>query len=130
MPEAQREGGQTISASSFLLRASSVVEVVPEKLFYVSGAFNRRWVKIGGRADGTLSNLRTFVKQGECGSAVDREGRLYVAGNLVYAWHGKGEPPGSIRLPGRSTSLAVGGKDGKILFRVVRSSLYLYKIVN
>lgn len=82
------------------------------------------------RADETLSNLRTFAKQSEFGAVVEREGRVYVADGSMYVWNGKGEPAGVSRMPERPTSLMVGGKEGKILFMAVRSSLYRYKIAN
>lgn len=124
------DGVTVVPVYSDLLRASSVTEAMAGKPFYASDEFNRRLVKTDVRTDGTLANLRTFVKQGEFGSAVDREGRVYVADGHTYIWNKKGESAGVIRMPERPTSLVVGGEDGKTLFMAARFSLYRYKIAN
>lgn len=109
-------------------RSSSTVEAWPGKTFYASDEYNRRTVQATVLPDGTLSELRTFVPQGEFGSAVDGDGNVYVADGHVYIFDPEGKPIGSIRMPERPTSLVVGGTDGHTLFIAARSSLYRYTI--
>ena len=78
--------------------------------------------------DGTLTNLTHFVNQGEFGSAVDKQGNVYVGDGHVYVFNDKGERINIIRMPERPTSLVVAGKDGNTLFVAARSSLYRYTI--
>ena len=48
--------------------------------------YDRRMVKMDVANDGTLSILSYFVEQGEFGSAVDKEGNLYVADGEIYVF--------------------------------------------
>ena len=76
------------------------------------------------QADGSLANLREFGKlrggQGGDGSAVDAQGRLYVAtGASADVFSPKGEFLGSIPGPRGMHGVAFGGKDKKTLFGIV-----------
>ena len=51
-------------------------------------------VKMDVANDGTLSNLSYFVEQGEFGSAVDKEGNLYVADGEIYVFDKDGKKKG------------------------------------
>ena len=75
-------------------------------------------------ADGSLANQREFGKlrggQAGDGSAVDTEGRLYVAtGSSVDVFSPKGDFLGSIRGPQGLHGTAFGGRDKKTLFGIV-----------
>jgi gluconolactonase len=75
-------------------------------------------------ADGSLKNQREFAKlrggQGGDGSAVDAEGRLYVAtGASVDVFARDGAFLGSIRGPQGLHGTAFGGPDKKTLFGIV-----------
>jgi len=76
------------------------------------------------RADGALANQREFGTlrggQGGDGSAVDEQGRLYVAtGASVDVFSAAGEFLGSIRGPQGLHGTAFGGPDKKTLFGIV-----------
>jgi gluconolactonase len=76
------------------------------------------------QADGSLAGLREFAKlrggQGGDGSAVDSEGRVYVAtGSSADVFSPKGEFLGSIPGPRGMHGVAFGGKDKKTLFGIV-----------
>lgn len=76
------------------------------------------------KADGSLANQREFAKlrtgRGADGSAVDGEGRLYVAtGQAVDVFSPKGEFLGSIAGPQGLHGVAFGGVDMKTLYGIV-----------
>jgi sugar lactone lactonase YvrE len=76
------------------------------------------------QADGSLSNLREFgmLRGGQAGdgSAVDQEGRVYVAtGASVDVFAPDGKFLGSIRGPQGLHGTAFGGPDKKTLFGIV-----------
>ncbi len=76
------------------------------------------------QADGSLTNQREFGKlrggQAGDGSAIDTEGRLYVAtGASVDVFSPKGDFLGSIRGPQGLHGTAFGGPDKKTLFGIV-----------
>ena len=74
--------------------------------------------------DGSLKNQRDFGKlqggQGGDGSAVDQQGRLYVAtGQSADVFAPSGQFLGSIKGPQGMHGVAFGGKDRKTLFGIV-----------
>ena len=76
------------------------------------------------RPDGSLANQREFGKlrggQGGDGSAVDAQGRLYVAtGASADVFAPTGEFLGSIAGPQGLHGVAFGGRDKKTLFGIV-----------
>ena len=109
-------------------RSSSVLEAIPGKAFYASDEYNHLLARMDVRPDGTLGNLTPFVNVGEFGSAVDKEGNVYVADGYIYVFDKQGKQTGLIRVPERPTSLVIAGKDGNTLYIAARSSLYRYII--
>jgi gluconolactonase len=76
------------------------------------------------RADGSLENQREFGKlrsgTGGDGSAVDAEGRVYVAtGGAADVFSAQGEFLGTIVGPAGMHGVAIGGSDKKTLFGIV-----------
>ena len=69
-----------------------------------------------------------FVEQGEFGSAVDKEGNLYVADGEIYVFDKDGKKKGMIRVPERPSTLQFGGKDGNTLFVTGRSKFFGVRI--
>jgi hypothetical protein len=121
--------GKTIIPHYFdLSRSSSLLEAYPGKPFYTSDEYDRRMVKMDVANDGTLSNLSYFVEQGEFGSAVDKEGNLYVADGEIYVFDKDGKKKGMIRVPERPSTLQFGGKDGNTLFVTGRSKFFGVRI--
>jgi gluconolactonase len=102
--------------------ANGIILSPDEKTLYVT---NRDVVvAFDVQADGSLSNLREFGKlrggQGGDGSAVDAEGRLYVAtGASADVFSPRGEFLGSIPGPKGMHGVAFGGQDKKTLFGIV-----------
>ena len=76
------------------------------------------------RSDGSLTNQREFAKlrsgQGGDGSAIDSEGRLYVAtGGAADVFAPSGEFLGTIDGPDGMHGVAFGGRDRKTLYGIV-----------
>ena len=76
------------------------------------------------QADGALANQRDFGKlrggQGGDGSAVDADGRIYVAtGQSADVFSPKGEFLGSIPGPKGMHGVFIGGKDKTTLYGIV-----------
>lgn len=111
-----------------LARSSGTLEAFPGKPFYTSDEYSSRMVKMDVNEDGTLSNLTYFVEQGEFGSAVDKNGKLYVAQGHIYVYNPQGDREDVIHVPERPSSIQFGGKDGDILFITCRSSLYAVRL--
>ncbi|MDH6358719.1 glycosyl hydrolase family 28-related protein [Parabacteroides sp. PF5-9] len=121
--------GKTIIADQYdFARSSSALEAFPGKTFYASDDYDRRMVKMDVAADGTLSNMSYFVEWGEFGSAVDKEGNLYVADGNILIFDKEGNEKGIIEVPERPSTIQFGGKDGNTLFITGRTKLFNVKI--
>ncbi len=121
--------GKTIIPHFFdLARSSALLEAYPGKPFYASDEYDRRMIKADVANDGTLSNLRYFVEYGEFGSAVDKEGNLYVADGQIYIFDKEGKQIGMIEVPERPSTIQFGGKDLNTLFITSRSKLFSVRI--
>ncbi|MBQ8502161.1 MAG: SMP-30/gluconolactonase/LRE family protein [Bacteroides sp.] len=121
--------GKTIIPHYFdLSRSSSLLEAYPGKPFYTSDEYDRRMVKLDVAKNGTLSNLQYFVEQGEFGSAVDKEGNLYITDGEIYIFDKDGKQKGMIRVPERPSTIQFGGKDGNTLFITGRSKFFGVRI--
>jgi hypothetical protein len=105
-------------------RSSSVLEAIPGKPFYAVDEWDGRTVRMDVGRDGKLSNLRYFVEMGEFGSAVDKEGNLYLGVGRIYVFDKNGVSKGIIRAPERPVSLCFGGPDRSVLFFTSRGSLF------
>ena len=102
--------------------ANGIILSRDEKTLYVTnGAVV---IAFDVQADGALTNQREFGKlrggQAGDGSAVDMEGRVYVAtGSSVDVFAPNGDFLGSIRGPQGLHGTAFGGRDKKTLFGIV-----------
>jgi sugar lactone lactonase YvrE len=102
--------------------ANGIILSPDEKVLYVTNGATL--VAFDVQADGSLKNQRDFGKlhggQGGDGSAVDAEGRVYVAtGQSADVFAPSGEFLGSIPGPQGMHGVAIGGKDKKTLFGIV-----------
>ena len=102
--------------------ANGIVLSPDEKVLYVTNGAVVMAFDV--QADGALANQREFGKlrggQGGDGSAVDSEGRLYVAtGRSADVFASNGEFLGSIPGPQGMHGVAFGGRDKKTLYGIV-----------
>jgi len=102
--------------------ANGIILSPDEKTLYVTNG--PVLVAFDVQADGALTKQRDFGKlrggQGGDGSAVDSQGRVYVAtGASADVFSAKGEFLGSIPGPQGMHGVAIGGKDKKTLFGIV-----------
>ena len=102
--------------------ANGIVLSPDEKTLYVTNG--PVVVAFDVKADGALTNQREFGRlrggQAGDGSAVDEQGRVYVAtGSSVDVFSPKGEFLGSIAGPQGLHGTAFGGRDKKTLFGIV-----------
>lgn len=110
-----------------LARGSSLLEAYPGRPFYTSDEYARRMVRLDVAADGTLSNLQYLVEWGEFGSAVDANGRLYVADGQIRVFDNP-EMKETIEVPERPMTIQFGGKNNNELFITGRSKLFRVRI--
>ena len=102
--------------------ANGIILSPDEKTLYVTNG--GVVVAFDVQADGALKNQREFGKlhggQGGDGSAVDQQGRVYVAtGQSADVFAPNGDFLGSIKGPQGMHGVAFGGKDRKTLFGIV-----------
>lgn len=121
--------GRTIIPNQYdFARSSSALEAYPGKPFYASDDYDRRMVRMDVAADGTLSNMKYFVEWGEFGSAVDKDGNLYVADGQIYIFDKDGNHKGIIDVPERPSTIQFGGKDENTLFITGRSKFFSVRL--
>jgi len=102
--------------------ANGIILSRDEKILYVTNG--PVVVAFDVQADGSLTNQREFGKlqggQAGDGSAIDEQGRLYVAtGQSVDVFAADGKFLGSIRGPQGLHGTAFGGRDKKTLYGIV-----------
>ena len=107
-----------------LLRAFGLAHAVPGKPFYVSDESEQKTYAVSVAPDGTLTNPKLFAEQGGESVAQDAEGNVYIAAGQIYVYNPSGDLIDTIEVPDRPIDLVFGGKDGKTLFILARSSLY------
>jgi sugar lactone lactonase YvrE len=107
-----------------VLRAFTLAKAVPGRPFYMSDEGDLRTYSATVDESGALTNVKWFADQGGEGLAVDSHGNVYMAAGQILVYSAAGQPIGSIDVPERPTGLVFGGKDGKTLFILARTSLY------
>jgi sugar lactone lactonase YvrE len=107
-----------------ILRAFTLQKVTPGKIVYVSDERQKRTYSATITSNGSLSQIKLFANQGGESIATDSNGNVYIAAGQIYIFHSDGTPAGEIDVPERPTSIAFGGKDGRTLFILARTSLY------
>jgi hypothetical protein len=107
-----------------VLRAFSLGKAVAGKTFYVSDEGQKRTYSAQVSEDGSLTKVKLFANQGGESVAVGPDGKVYIAAGQIYVYRPDGTAAGEIDTPERPTSLVFGGKDGRTLFILARTSLY------
>jgi sugar lactone lactonase YvrE len=107
-----------------VLRAFGLAPAIPGKPFYVSDESEQKTYVANIAPDGTLINAKLFAEQGGESVAQDADGNVYIAAGQIYVYNSAGRLIDTIDVPDRPIDLIFGGKDGKTLFILARSSLY------
>jgi hypothetical protein len=120
------DGGATIIPHCYdLARCSSLLPATPGQDFYCMDEYDRRTVRCTVNPDGTLSNLRYFVEDGEFGLTVARTGNVYVTNGNVAVYSPAGQLLRTIETPQRPTSLVI---VGDALYATTVSALYRFSL--
>jgi len=109
-------------------RSTSVLEAIPGKPFYAVDEWDGRTVKMDVDNEGRTSNLKYFAEMGEFGSAVDKDGNVYLGVGRIYVIDKNGAPKMTIDVPERPVSLCFGGTDCNVLFFTSRNSLFSVRV--
>ena len=107
-----------------LYRTYALAPALAGSPFYVSDEFGHKTWAFSASSDGSLATPKLFAEEGEAGTAVDREGNVYVAAGNIHVYDKTGRKIETIRMPERPTSLVFGGPDRRTLFVAARTSLY------
>ncbi len=113
-----------------VLRAFSLGKAVPGKTVYVSDEGQEKTYAAQVKDDGSLSDVRLFANRGGESVAVGPDGKVYIAAGQIYVYSADGSLAGEIDVPERPTSIVFGGKDGRTLFILARTSLYEAQIAD
>ena len=107
-----------------VLRAFRLAPAEPGRPFYACDESGLRTYRFSVGPDGSLSSPTLFAEEGGSGTAVDAEGRVYLASEQVSVYDASGSRIETIEVPERPTSLLFGGPDRRTLFILTRRSLY------
>jgi sugar lactone lactonase YvrE len=107
-----------------LLRAFGMAPAVPGQPYYLTDESGEKTYTASVSPDGTISDLKLFTEQGGEGLAVDEKGNVYIAAGQIFVYNSSGDLIDTIEVPERPSQLLFGGRDGKTLFILARSSLY------
>jgi hypothetical protein len=110
-----------------VLRAFGMVTVTPNQPYFVSDESEEKTYSGSVGVDGTIGNLKLFAEQGGEGLTWDEQGNVYIAAGQIFVYSPAGKLIDTIEVPERPSQLLFGGRDGKTLFILARSSLYAVK---
>jgi Pectate lyase superfamily protein/SMP-30/Gluconolactonase/LRE-like region len=112
------------------VRAFGLSPAIAGQRFYVSDENGEKTYAATVEPDGTLSNLRLFAERGGESVTVDDKGNVYIAAGEIFVYNPSGRLIDSIDVPERPSQLLFGGRDGRTLFVLARSSLYAVQTIN
>jgi sugar lactone lactonase YvrE len=118
-----RRGGTIDVARAYALQPARAGQP-----FYGADEFGQTTWRFTADAEGTLSAPALVAQEGECGTAVDPDGKLYVCAGQIFVYDASGQPLGTIEVPERPSAVVFGGEDGRTLYITARSSLYAVRV--
>ena len=124
------DGVTLIPETYDLGRSCALTVVVPgqaEKA-YITNENNKTTLAFAVDADGSLSRPRELCPYGQYSNVTDSEGNIYVADGEIHVYSPDGKELQRIRLEERPISLAIGGKQGELLFATTTRSIYALRI--
>ena len=111
-----------------LVRAYELAPAKMGELFYASDEFEQKTWCLSVQPDGTPGEARLFAEEGEAGTTVDADGRVYVCAGQIFVYDHEGKQLETITVPERPSAVVFGGADRRTLFVTARSSLYAMKM--
>ena len=112
------------------VRAFGLSPAIAGQRFYVSDENGEKTYAATVEPDGTLSDLRLFAERGGESATVDDKGNVYIAAGEIFVYNPSGRLIDTIDVPERPSQLLFGGRDGRTLFVLARSSLYAVQTIN
>jgi hypothetical protein len=112
------------------LRAFGFAPAVTGQPYYVSDENGEKTYAASVGSDGTISNLKLFEERGGEGLTVDEKGNVYIATGQILVYNSSGDLIDTVDVPERPSQLLFGGRDGRTLFVLARTSLYAVQTVN
>jgi hypothetical protein len=112
------------------LRAFGFAQAVAGQPYYVSDENGEKTYAATVEPDGTLSHLKLFTERGGESVTMDNKGNVYIAAGEIFAYNPSGHLIDTIDVPERPSQLLFGGRDGRTLFVLARSSLYAVQTIN
>ncbi len=112
---------------SDVLRSFALAKVTPGQPFYVTAEEEHKTYVGSVDEDGTLGGLKLFAERGGESVTTGPDGRVYIAAGQVYVYSREGKLLETLEVPERPTDLTFGGKDGRTLFVLARTSLYTFE---
>ena len=107
-----------------LLRSFGLAPGQAGKPFYVTSESEVTTWKGTLGPDGNFTDFTPFAQQGGEGVAADAAGNVFVAAGHIHVFGPAGRFLERIDVPERPTQVVFGGKDGRTLFIITRTSLY------
>jgi hypothetical protein len=111
-----------------LLRGFGLGKAVSGRPYYLSEESEQKTYSAKVDANGTLTDLKLFAQQGGESVTTDIDGNVYIAAGQIFVYNPQGKRIGVIKVPERPIDLIFGGKDGRDLFILARTSLYSVRI--
>jgi outer membrane protein assembly factor BamB len=112
------------------VRAFGLSPAIAGQRFYVSDENGEKTYAATVEPDGTLSDLRLFAERRGESVTVDDKGNVYIAAGEIFVYNPSGRLIDTIAVPERPSQLLFGGRDGRTLFVLARSSLYAVQTIN
>ena len=111
-----------------ILEAYGLVKGTDGKPFYATNEAEQRTYRGLLNADGSLSQITTFVEQGGESLAQDTDGNVYLAAGQIFIYTPAGKLLGNIDVPERPHDILFGGKDRRTLYLLSDHSLYAVRM--
>ncbi|MGA7158145.1 MAG: glycosyl hydrolase family 28-related protein [Acidobacteriaceae bacterium] len=113
---------------SNVLRSFALAKAEAGKPFYLTDEEEHKTFVGTVGADGSLAKLKLFAERGGESVVAGPDGRVYVAEGEIFVYSPDGKLLRSIDTPERPIDLIFGGKDGRTLFVLARTSLYAMRL--
>jgi sugar lactone lactonase YvrE/polygalacturonase len=107
-----------------VLRTFGLVRTRPGQPFYITDEEEQKTWRGTVGEDGSVQGLKLFAERGGESVATDAQGNVYIAAGQIFVYNPAGEYLRTITVPERPINLVFGGKDGRTLYILARTSLY------